>query len=250
MFLLLCFPVCLMAQEAGDKPLNGGPGSISAKPVVDQPAAVGQSLGVGRSIDGARLVNADGYNSGRGTLEADSFALEMPKPYAPSMWLSTVPLWRSGFCSWRLHKGLNVSLNASVFASFGKKPFRGAGFAESVDAMYALPLSDRLSLALGGYIGSVHFRGDTFHDAGLTAVLGYKFSERLEGSVFAEKSLMDKRMPMPLCYDNNVGERIGAALEYHFTPSFSVNVSVGYQKSKPFVIENRQRDNANTNYKH
>ena len=59
-----------------------------------------------------------------------------------------------GFDTWQLHKGLNVNLGASVFASFGKGAPKGAGFGQDISLMYATPINDKLSLAVGGWLAT------------------------------------------------------------------------------------------------
>lgn len=62
-----------------------------------------------------------------------------------------------GFNNWTLHKGLNVNLGASVFAAFGKGAPKGAGFAQDLSMMYALPLTKRLTLAIGGWVSNAYW---------------------------------------------------------------------------------------------
>ena len=58
-----------------------------------------------------------------------------------------------GYGAWRLHKGLNVNIGASVFANFGKGlGGNGAGFSQDVTLMYVTNLSKKATLAIGGYI--------------------------------------------------------------------------------------------------
>ena len=60
-----------------------------------------------------------------------------------------------GFGSWNLHEGLNVSLGLSVFSTFGSGgTWSGAGFGQNVAMLYAKPLTDRLSIAAGGYLSN------------------------------------------------------------------------------------------------
>lgn len=63
-------------------------------------------------------------------------------------------------------------------------------------------------------------------DGGINAVLGYKFDERWEAYLYGQKSVMNSRMPLPLYDMNGLGDRIGAAVKYNFSPKFSVTVSV------------------------
>lgn len=142
------------------------------------------------------------------------------------MRVSMYPMEWGSMCNWDLHEGLNVSVGASVFAAFGKRAPHGAGFSQNVAAMYAAPLSGKLSLAFGGYFNNTSWLHNTYNDAGLNAVLGYKFDEHWEAYLYGQKSLLKKRMPLMIYDINNVGDRIGAAVKYNFNPSFSVQVSV------------------------
>ena len=138
------------------------------------------------------------------------------------------PLYWGGWSRWDLHKGMNVSLGASVFAEFGKHARSGAGFAQTISAMYALPVTDKLSVAVGGYFNNVMWQHNSWREAGLSAVVGYKFNDRWEAYVYGHKSLAGNRRFMPVsAWDaSNVGDRIGAAVKYNVNRNFSFQVSV------------------------
>ncbi len=55
-----------------------------------------------------------------------------------------------------LHKGLNVSLGASAFATFGKGLPHKGGFSQNINATYLAPLSKdgKLWIAAGGYFNN------------------------------------------------------------------------------------------------
>ena len=136
----------------------------------------------------------------------------------------------AGYQNWDLHQGLNMSLGASVFAGFGKYAPSGAGFAQNVSGMYALPFNDKLSLAFGGYFLNADWGGRNLRDAGLNAVLGYKFNDHWEAYLFGQKSLMRPKVPWPYYDPMEFGDRLGAALKYNFSPSFSIQLSVEGRK--------------------
>ena len=54
------------------------------------------------------------------------------------------PAWGYGVGAWRLHKGLNINLGASAFASFGHGNNHGAGFSQDVSLMYEQTYQRRL----------------------------------------------------------------------------------------------------------
>lgn len=137
------------------------------------------------------------------------------------------PMEWCGTYNWDLHRGLNINIGASVFAILGKhSPYKGAGFGQNISAMYAVPLTGKLSFAAGGYLNNMYWAHSSYRDAGVNAVLGYKFDEHWEAYLYGQKSLTNKRMPMPLYDMSSLGDRVGAAVRYNFNPNFSIQVSV------------------------
>lgn len=155
----------------------------------------------------------------------DSLRLPVLNRYG-RMGIGRYPMEWGGMYDWELHKGLNVNIGASVFAMFGKNAPHGVGFGQNLAAMYAVPVTDKLSFAVGGYLNNVYWAHSSYRDAGINAVLGYKFNDHWEAYLYGQKSVMNKRMPLPLYDMNNLGDRIGAAVRYNFNPNFSIQVSV------------------------
>ena len=100
------------------------------------------------------------------------------------------PYWGYGwgFNTWRLHKGLNVNLSASVFANLGNGYGHGAGFVQDVSLMYVTNLSKKATLAVGGYVNHLTYRGDNYFVGGVNAVLGYQFNEHWSAYAFVQKA--------------------------------------------------------------
>ncbi len=130
---------------------------------------------------------------------------------------------------WRLHPGLNASLSLSATVGFGDNA--GSGFAQSIALMYAAEIMPKLSLAVGGYYSHFNWGAAQFNDAGLTAVLNYRFNERWEASVFGQKSMAQPDMPLPLYYMGDFGDKIGAEVRYNVSPSFTIGLSVWHQSA-------------------
>ena len=139
---------------------------------------------IGGSDAPADMYVYDGYR-GEALAPADSLHLPMLNRFGQA-YINMYPYSWFGLYDWQLHKGLNVSLGASVFAVFGDSPWKGAGFAQSISAMYAVPITDKLSFAVGGYMNNVYWSHDPYRDAGINAVLGYKFDEHWEGYIFGQ----------------------------------------------------------------
>lgn len=145
------------------------------------------------------------------------------------VWSTRMPFFRPGWSTWNLHQGLNVSLGAYVVAGWGKHS-SGVGFGQNISAMYATPLTPKLSLAVGGYFSNLYWDHNPFRSAGVTAVLGYQIDDHWEAFLYGQKTLTESRFaPLPLYHMGDLGDRIGAAIRYNFNPSFSVEVSLEHR---------------------
>lgn len=153
-----------------------------------------------------------------------------PQGAVPLMSSPDYGWWGGGM--WNLHSGLNINVGASVFAAFGKGSPKGAGFSQDLSLMYAMPLTKRLSLAVGGWVSNAYWAHDRFTDAGVSAVLGYKFDEHWETYVYGRKSVLNKPVPYKFYTMDQLGDRIGAAVKYNFNPHFSVQVSVSMGRNE------------------
>ena len=183
---------------------------------------------IGSGDEATDMYVYDGYR-GEALAPKDTLHLPLLNRFGQT-YINMYPYDWFGLYDWQLHKGLNVSLGASVFATFGDSPWKGAGFTQNIAAMYAVPITDKLSFAVGGYMNNLYWSHDAYRDAGLNAVLGYKFNEHWEGYIFGQKSLVNKSMPMPLYDMSRIGDRIGAAIKYNFNPQFSIQVTVETEK--------------------
>ncbi|MCR4603721.1 MAG: hypothetical protein K5683_09360 [Prevotella sp.] len=205
-----------MAQEdVGDMPYR-----------VDDTATSTPFSAVDASIANESAVDAD--------YRCDSLQLRMPQRFVYDM----MPLnayWPSpltgGFGSWPLHKGLNASL--STAAIFGLGHHGGSGFGYGLSLAYAGSITPRLSYALGGYSQLLNYNGSQLRDAGVTALLDYRIDNHWETTAFVQKSLIEPRLPYQLYWLNDVGDKIGASLHYHFSPSLSIGISV-WSQSQPY----------------
>jgi len=166
--------------------------------------------------------------------KADTVQLRLPRRFA----YGTMPIytyWPSrllgGYDCWQLHEGLNASL--STAAIFGLGHHGGSGFAYGLSLAYAGNITPRLSYAIGGYSQLLNYGGSQLRDAGLTAVLDYRIDNHWETTAFVQKSIVEPRLPYQLYWLDDVGDKIGASLHYHFNPSLSIGISV-WSQSQPY----------------
>ncbi len=139
-----------------------------------------------------------------------------------------------------LHEGLNVSLDMSAFATFGKHA-KGGGFGQRLTATWLQSLGKHGWVAAGGYINHMNWRGDNYTSGGLTAEVGYQFDDHWSAYVYGQKSLVNQGgryaglPPYGLgCYgwgyspffNNDLGDKLGAAVRWTPNPTLSIEVSV------------------------
>lgn len=205
-----------MAQEVATSVLP----SDAPSPLVSSPTP---------SIDATALSDSISV-SGDGALLNIPTLTELGTMPSMRLW----PYMWSGFHSWDLHEGLNASIGLSVFSTFGSgNTYSGAGFGQRVALMYAKPLTERLSMAVGGYFSNLDWGHSQYRDAGLTAVLGYRFDEHWSAYLYGQKSMTPNTfVPLPLMDMNEMGDRIGTAVRYDFSPSFSVQISCDWGTSR------------------
>lgn len=100
-------------------------------------------------------------------------------------------LYKTGSYGWGLHKGLNLSVDLSVFATFGKHAPHWGGFTQTINATYLTPLTkdNKLWMALGTYLNNINYGGDNFRDGGVYGILGYQFDEHWEAYVYGQVSV-------------------------------------------------------------
>lgn len=90
---------------------------------------------------------------------------------------------------WDVHEGLNANISAGVVCGFGhSNPYRGAAFFTSVEWLYALPVTDRLTLA--GGLGYTRYTGWGQSQGALDifGMANYRFNERFDATLFASHS--------------------------------------------------------------
>lgn len=169
------------------------------------------------------------YDVAADMLAADSIQLVLPyvNTFGQVENFSWQPYYWRPNMQWDLHKGLNLNLGLSVFAQLGKHSYGGVGFTQDISALYAVPVTDKLSVAVGGWLSNINWANNSWHDAGLTAIVGYRFDQHWEAFLYGQKSIVrGMRMPYPLYDMQQLGDKIGASVRYNVNPSMSIEVSV------------------------
>src|SRR3712207_1938663 len=101
--------------------------------------------------------------------------------------------------------------------------------------MYAKPITNKLSIATGSYFTNINSGIGSLRSAGLSAILNYRFNERWEAYLYAQKSIVnsgDFGFRNNMYYWNSLGygpyadysDRIGAGVRYNINASTYVEV--------------------------
>lgn len=256
MAVALFCPAVALAQEVRGGTAIGSNGDIDARFDESALQRIMPTRFGGRSRKWRDEGDTEDFNDGVSNdnpQPVDSLHLPQINQYGQVEAIGRYPLDFGGWYSWNLHRGLNVQLGASVFAEFGKGAHSGAGFQQNIALMYATPINDKLSIAVGGYLNNVNYAGGNWHDAGLSAVVGYRFNEHWEAYVYGQKSITNNianrlryslydgyyglgvggfsrnffGMPAYSIYDlSDMGDRVGATVRYNVNNSLSIEVSV------------------------
>lgn len=146
-----------------------------------------------------------------------------------------------------LHRGLNVSLDLSAFATFGKNLPHKGGFSQNINATYLAPLSrdGKLWIAGGGYFNNTFWGSDSYRNVGLYALLGYRFNEHWEAYVYGQLSINNNYnrymsypyygwygwptmgvMPMGYGMGAAGANVLGAGVKYNVNKNFSIGLNV------------------------
>ncbi len=149
---------------------------------------------------------------------------------------------------WGLHRGLNVSVDLSAFATFGHNLPHSGGFAQRINATYLAPLTKdgKAWIAAGGYIQNINWGGDSYRDGAFYAAVGYRFNEHWEAWIYGQKNVANNYNnyysmygygmygPCGMSYWPTMGSSmgmpgadvIGAAVKYNVNKNFSVQLNV------------------------
>lgn len=150
-----------------------------------------------------------------------------------------------------LHRGLNVSLDLSAFATFGKNLPHKGGFSQNINATYLAPLTKdgKLWIAGGGYFNNTFWGSDSYRDVGIYALLGYRFNEHWEAYVYGQLSINNNYnrytsrymgypyygwygwpsmgvMPMGYGIGAAGANVLGAGVKYNVKKNFSIGLNV------------------------
>lgn len=151
--------------------------------------------------------------------------------------------------AWRLHEGLNAQFSLGVTAALGRHAPRGAGFSQGAAFVYAVPLTQRLSVAAGVYAAHMDWGAFRQTEAGVAALVAYRVNPAVSLYGYVSKSFFPRDGlrggPFPLFLPSG-GDRVGAMAEFKIGNHAAIQVGVecasepgrapgGFESPSPFA---------------
>ena len=97
------------------------------------------------------------------------------------------------FATWELHKGFNASIGLNMTFSPSKWAPSGVGFGQDFAFMYAVPVSNRLSVAAGLYATNMDWGFLRYRNVGFAGVAAYRLTDKISIYAYGNKSFMPNR---------------------------------------------------------
>lgn len=131
-----------------------------------------------------------------------------------------------GYMNWELHEGFNASIGMNVTFSPDKYAPSGVGFGQNAAFMYAVPLTERFSVAGGIYASNFNWGTFSCRNVGFAGVAAFKVNDRISVYAYGNKSFMPRRplpyYPLPAF----APDRLGGMVNFKLGESASISVGV------------------------
>lgn len=169
-------------------------------------------------------------------LSVDTLSVPLVSPivqagYYPFSMYGISPFAYHGFGTWELHKGFNASLGMSLTFSPSKYAPSGVGFGQDAAFLYAVPLSNRVSVAGGLYASNLDWGRYNCQTVGVVAIAAFKVNERISIYAYGNKSIMPKRSPLYYPMIDFNPDRLGGLVNFKLGESSSISVGVEARKN-------------------
>ena len=135
------------------------------------------------------------------------------------------------YATWELHKGFNASIGLNVTFSPSRYAPSGAGFGQDFAFMYAVPVTDRLSVAGGLYATNMEWGHLHYRNVGIAGVAAYRLTDKISVYAYGNKSFVPNRMPYWYPLPNYTLDRIGGMVNFKLGESSSISIGVEGRKN-------------------
>lgn len=186
----------------------------------------------------AAWASAQSIPEGQDTLPADTRKDSLLLPPISTPDLPVQPFGMFGFTpfgclpstAWQLHPGLNASVGMHVSVAAGKYAPRGAGFGQDATFLYALPVTDRLSVAAGIYAGNINWGFLHYRQAGFAALAAYRLNDRISIYAYGNKSFTPDNPLYGYPMQTWTPDRLGGMVNFKLGEKSSISIGIEGQK--------------------
>lgn len=164
-------------------------------------------------------------------MESDTLGVALKVPVttgmepAPFSMYSLTP-YDYGYATWELHEGFNASVGLNVTFSPGCGTPSGVGFGQDVAFMYAVPLTNRLSVAGGIYASNFNWGSVSYRNVGFAGVVSFKVNEYVSLYAYGNKSFMPERSQSYYPLPNFSPDRLGGMVNFKLGTSGALSIGV------------------------
>lgn len=168
--------------------------------------------------------------------EKDSLSLPLASPipqtgYTAPFGMYGITPFDYGYATWQLHKGFNASIGLNLTYSPSRYAPSGVGFGQDAAFMYAVPVTDRLSVAGGLYASNMDWGFLRYRTIGVAGVAAYKLTDRISIYAYGNKSFTPKRPPYYYPLPNYAPDRIGGMINFKVGESSSFSIGIEGRKN-------------------
>lgn len=131
-----------------------------------------------------------------------------------------------GFSTWELHKGFNASIGLNLTFSPSRYAPSGVGFGQDAAFMYAVPVSNRISIAGGLYASNMNWGFVNYQQVGIAGVAAFQLTDRISFTAYGVKSLTPQRPQYYYPLPNYNPDRFGGMFNFKIGESAAISIGV------------------------
>ena len=135
-------------------------------------------------------------------------------PLSPEFDLYGIVPVSYGYFPWILHKGFNASFGLTLSFSPSKFAPSGVGFGQDAAFLYAIPVTNRISVAGGLYANHMNWGLMNYKQVGFTGIVGFKLTERTNFYVYGNKSFIPQKPWFEYSVPNFSSDRLGGMFKF------------------------------------
>ena len=131
-----------------------------------------------------------------------------------------------GYSPWILHKGFNASAGLSLTFSPSRFSPSGVGFGQEAAFLYAIPVTNRISVAGGLYANHLNWGFMNYKQVGLTGIVGFKLTERINFYAYGNKSFIPNNPCLEYAVPTFSSDRLGGMFRFKVGENSSFSIGI------------------------